>query len=61
MATLGDKLPQGFQFVSFLLSILLPLPFYFMELLVGLLQAVVFVLLCSVYIKLSTAHEEEAH
>jgi F-type H+-transporting ATPase subunit a len=56
MATLGDKLPP---LIAFLLSILLPLPFYFMELLVGLLQAVVFVLLCSVYIKLSTAHDEE--
>jgi F-type H+-transporting ATPase subunit a len=56
MATLGDKLPPV---IAFLLSILLPLPFYFMELLVGLLQAVVFVLLCSVYIKLSTAHDEE--
>jgi F-type H+-transporting ATPase subunit a len=58
MGTLGDKLPPV---VAFLAGILFPLPFYFMELLVGLLQAVVFVLLCSVYIKLSTAHEEEAH
>jgi F-type H+-transporting ATPase subunit a len=57
MATLGDKLGP---FWSFLLSIALPLPFYFMELLVGLLQAVVFSLLCAVYIKLSTAHDEEA-
>lgn len=40
-------------------AILLPLPFYFMELLVGLLQALVFTLLCAVYINLSTAHDEE--
>ena len=44
---------------------LLPIPFYFMELLVGLVQAVVFTLLCSVYVLLSTAHddhdEEHAH
>jgi len=56
MGTLGDKLPPIFAFLA---AILFPLPFYFMELLVGLLQAVVFVLLCSVYVKLSTAHEEE--
>ena len=56
MGTLGDKLPPIFAFLA---AIVFPLPFYFMELLVGLLQAVVFVLLCSVYIKLSTAHEEE--
>jgi len=28
---------------------------------VGLLQAFVFMLLCAVYIQLSTSHEEEAH
>lgn len=44
---------------SFLSSIILPLPFYFMELLVGLLQAMVFSLLCAVYIQLSTSHDEE--
>lgn len=44
---------------SFLSSIVLPLPFYFMELLVGLLQAMVFSLLCAVYIQLSTSHDEE--
>jgi F-type H+-transporting ATPase subunit a len=45
--------------VSFLGSVLLPLPFYFMELLVGLLQAMVFTLLTAVYIKLSTTHDDE--
>ncbi len=58
MSTLGDKLHPLLAFPA---AIILPLPFYFMELLVGLLQAVVFVLLCSVYIKLSTAHDEEHH
>jgi F-type H+-transporting ATPase subunit a len=43
----------------FLLSVILPLPFYFMEILVGILQATVFALLCAVFVKLSTAHEEE--
>jgi F-type H+-transporting ATPase subunit a len=44
------------------MSVTIPLPFYFLEILVGLLQAAVFMLLCSVYIQLSTAHEEgEGH
>lgn len=44
--------------ISFLGSVLLPIPFYFMELLVGLLQAMVFTLLCAVYIQLSTTHDD---
>ena len=61
MITLGNTLgfPSVFAYLS---SILLPIPFYFLELLVGLLQAFVFTLLCAVYIQLSTSHdEEEAH
>jgi F-type H+-transporting ATPase subunit a len=54
MSTLGDKLPLP---VAYLSSILLPLPFYFLELLVGLIQALVFMLLCAVYVQLSTTHE----
>jgi F-type H+-transporting ATPase subunit a len=57
---LSDKGPV----VSFLGSVALPLPFYFMELLVGILQAMVFTLLTAVYIKLSTDHGDdhgEAH
>jgi F-type H+-transporting ATPase subunit a len=42
----------------FILGCLAPIPFYFMELLVGLLQAVVFTLLCAVYIQLSTTHDD---
>jgi len=56
MSTLGDKLPLPIAYLS---SILLPLPFYFLELLVGLIQAFVFMLLCAVYIQLSTTHDEE--
>jgi F-type H+-transporting ATPase subunit a len=56
MGSLGDKLPAP---VAYALSILLPLPFYFLELLVGVLQALVFALLCAVYIQLSTSHDEE--
>lgn len=60
MSTLGEKfgLPT---WMAYLTSILAPLPFYFLELLVGLLQAGVFTLLCAVYIQLSTSHDEEEH
>jgi F-type H+-transporting ATPase subunit a len=39
---------------------LLPVPFYFMELLVGFIQAVVFMLLTAVFTALICTHEEEA-
>ena len=39
---------------------LLPIPFYFLELLVGLVQALVFMLLCAVFTLLICQHEEEA-
>lgn len=55
MMSLPDQMSQPW---SFLFSVLFPLPFYFMELLVGLLQAVVFTLLVTVYIQLSTTHDE---
>jgi F-type H+-transporting ATPase subunit a len=57
MSMLGDKLPLPLAYLS---SVLLPLPFYFLELLVGLIQALVFMLLCAVYVQLSTTHEAEA-
>ena len=37
---------------------LLPIPFYFMEVLVGLVQAMVFMLLCAVFTLLICQHEE---
>lgn len=46
---------------AFIGKVLLPLPFYFMELLVGVLQALVFALLTAVYIKLSTEHSDDEH
>lgn len=55
MSDLGASLPVP---LNWLCSILFPLPFYFLELLVGLLQAFVFAMLCAVYIKLSTEHPE---
>ncbi|MCB1232890.1 MAG: F0F1 ATP synthase subunit A, partial [Verrucomicrobiae bacterium] len=46
---------------AFISRLILPIPFYFMEILVGLVQAIVFTLLCAVYVQLSTAHDEEEH
>jgi F-type H+-transporting ATPase subunit a len=39
---------------------LLPIPFYFLEVLVGLVQALVFMLLCAVFTLLICQHEEAA-
>jgi F-type H+-transporting ATPase subunit a len=58
MQTIGSGLPFG---LGFLTSVIFPLPFYFLELLVGLLQAFVFAMLCAVYIKLSTGEGEHGH
>jgi F-type H+-transporting ATPase subunit a len=58
MQTIGAGLPFG---LGFLTSVLFPLPFYFLELLVGVLQAFVFAMLCAVYIKLSTGEGEHGH
>lgn len=58
MLTLGKQLGLP-DFIAYLSSIILPIPFYFLELLIGLLQAMVFTLLCAVYITLSTTHDEE--
>ena len=41
-------------------SVLLPVPFYFMELLVGVVQALVFMLLTAVFTLLICQHDEEA-
>jgi len=56
MGAIGASLPVPLSWIAL---ILFPLPFYFLELLVGLLQAFVFAMLCAVYIKLSTGHEGE--
>lgn len=58
---MSDMMNSKGPVMSFLGSVALPLPFYFMELLVGLLQAIVFTLLCSVYIQLSTTHDDHGH
>jgi len=43
------------------LAWLIPVPFYFMELLVGLVQALVFMLLTAVFTLLICQHDEEHH
>ena len=40
---------------------LVPIPFYFYEVLVGVIQALIFTLLVAIYIGLMTNHDEEAH
>ena len=55
MTTLGLGLPVPLNWIA---GILFPLPFFFLELLVGVLQAFVFSALCGVYIRLST-HQPE--
>ena len=56
--TMGSLVHTGNAAVDFIFSVLIPLPFYFLEILVGVLQGMVFALLCSVFIKLSTTHDE---
>ncbi|MBV9658162.1 MAG: F0F1 ATP synthase subunit A [Verrucomicrobia bacterium] len=58
MTHLGDALPA---FLRIPMSILVPVPFYFLELLVAFVQALVFTLLCAVYIQLSTTHDDSHH
>jgi F-type H+-transporting ATPase subunit a len=42
-----------------LFSVVLPIPFYFMELLVGIVQALVFMLLTAVFTGVICMHDEE--
>jgi F-type H+-transporting ATPase subunit a len=60
MLTLGKTLGAP-PIVAYLMSVIIPIPFYFLELLVGLLQAMVFTLLCAVYVTLATSHDEDEH
>jgi F-type H+-transporting ATPase subunit a len=46
---------------NFIASFMLPIPFYFMELLVGMVQALVFMLLTAVFTLLICSHEEGEH
>ena len=62
--TMSSLVKSGNATIDFLSSVLVPLPYYFLEIMVGVLQGMVFALLCAVFIKLSTTHDEdhdEAH
>lgn len=58
----GEQTLEGLMgLVPKWLAFLPALPFYFMELLVGLVQALVFTLLCAVFLKLMCDHGDEEH
>lgn len=54
----GENILESMMVLVPWLSWLLPLPFYFLELLVGLVQALVFTLLTAVFTALMCTHEE---
>ncbi len=60
MSSLGETMGLPGP-ISYLMKVVIPIPFYFLELLVGTVQALVFTLLCAVYLKLTTSHEDGAH
>jgi len=60
MFYLGENLKLNETLINISMAIA-PIPFYFMEVLIGLVQAMVFMLLVSVYIGLICNHEEENH
>ena len=57
----GENILESMMTLIPWLGWLLPLPFYFLELLVGLVQALVFALLTSVFTALMCAHHDEGH
>ena len=60
MSGLGETMGMP-SVVSLIMKVIVPIPFYFLELLVGVVQALVFTLLCAVYLKLTTSHDDAAH
>lgn len=57
----GENMLESMAAIVPSLAWLIPIPFYFMELLVGVVQALVFMLLTSVFTLLICTHEEEGH
>ena len=57
----GENMLESMAMIVPGLSWLIPVPFYFMELLVGLVQALVFMLLTAVFTLLICQHEEGHH
>jgi F-type H+-transporting ATPase subunit a len=56
-----SNLVQHPVWLKWFCSVLIPIPFYFMELLVGLVQALVFMLLTAVFTLLICQHDESSH
>ena len=54
-------LVQDPAWLKALCSVIVPIPFYFLEVLVGLVQALVFMLLTAVFTLLICENEEEGH
>lgn len=57
----GENLLEAMAGIVPALAWLIPIPFYFMELLVGLVQALVFMLLTAVFTLLICSHGDEEH
>ena len=57
----GESILEAMSTMVPWLSWLLPIPFYFMEILVGVVQALVFMLLTAVFTMLIAQHEDKAH
>jgi len=57
----GENMLESMAVLVPSLGWLIPVPFYFMELLVGLVQALVFMLLTAVFTLLICQHEEGHH
>lgn len=57
----GENILESMSNIVPGLSWLIPVPFYFMELLVGVVQALVFMLLTAVFTLLICQHDEEHH
>ena len=58
MFHMGDRLPDSLSWLSNIMMGVIPVPFYFLEVLIGFVQALVFMLLVSVYIGLICNHGE---
>jgi len=57
----GENILEAMMSLVPALGWILPLPFYFLEMLVGLVQALVFALLTAVFTALMCQHHEEGH
>ena len=57
----GENMLESMASIVPALGWLIPIPFYFLELLVGLVQALVFMLLTAVFTLLICSHDEESH